>query len=191
MITRRLFLRRLFLGHFIAAAALLGLSIAPVHAQDVKSAHDFTFEAIEGGPMPLSQYAGKAVLVVNTASMCGYTHQYDGLQTLWERYKDRGLVVIGAPSQDFRQEYGSADKVKDFCEVNFGLNFPMTDLVHVKGASAHPFFAWAAAQAGEPRWNFNKYLIAPDGSLLAHYNSSTKPLSQELTSAIEAVLPSS
>ena len=157
------------------------------------SAHDFSFTAIEGGPLPLSSFEGKAVLVVNTASRCGFTHQYADLQALWERYRDRGLVVLGVPSNDFGgQEPGTETEIKTFCEVNFDVDFPMTAKVHVKGQSAHPFYEWAASAfgpTGTPRWNFHKYLIAPDGRLADWFSTATSPTSEKVARAIEAQLP--
>lgn len=155
-------------------------------ATDTRSAFEFTLPGIDGDPLPLDQYRGQAVLLVNTASRCGYTNQYDGLQTLWERYKGKGLVVIGAPSNDFRQELKGADAVKEFCEFNFGINFPMSDIISVRGTKAHPLFAWAAANSRAPGWNFNKYLIDPNGDLVRHYSSGARP--QSIARDIDAVL---
>ena len=153
-------------------------------------AHQFTFQRIEGGDLPLSGYAGKAVLVVNTASLCGFTPQYKGLQALWESYRDKGLVVLGVPSNDFGgQEPGTEAQIQEFCAVNFAVDFPMTGKSVVKGEDAHPFYRWAAAEKGAPRWNFHKYLIGPDGALVGAYGSNTAPDSAELRRAVEAVLP--
>lgn len=153
-------------------------------------AHDFGFTAIEGGPLKLDSYRGKTVLVVNTASMCGYTKQYKGLQALWDKYRDKGLVIVGVPSNDFGgQEPGSTQEIKEFCEVNFAIDFPMTTKEPVKGDAAHPFYKWAAAQKGEPRWNFHKYLIGPDGALIEAYGSKVEPEAPELVGAIEKTLP--
>lgn len=151
---------------------------------------DFTFPSIDGGDIDLAQWRGQPVLVVNTASRCGYTPQYDGLQTLYDTYRDRGLVVLAVPSDDFRQELSSNEEVKDFCEVNFGLDFPMTTITSVRGATAHPFYKWVAAQSGfAPRWNFNKVLIAPDGSVAATFGSNARPMSRPVTQAITSLLP--
>lgn len=158
-----------------------------------ESAHDFAFDAIEGGDLPMSQYKGKAVLVVNTASFCGYTPQYEGLQSLWSEYKDKGLVVLGVPSNDFgAQEPGSSKEIKDFCEANFDVDFPLAAKEVVKGSSAHPFYQWAASEKGAenaPNWNFHKYLVAPDGSLVEAFPSKVEPMSKELVAAVEANLP--
>lgn len=148
--------------------------------------------AIEGGALPPETLAGKVVLVVNTASFCGYTPQYEGLQALWERYRDRGLVVLGVPSNDFGgQEPETEAKIKEFCETTFGIDFPMLAKQRVKGPDAHPLYRWAAEAAGlegQPRWNFHKYLVARDGRLAAWFPTATKPESDELKKAIEAAL---
>ena len=159
---------------------------------DVASAHDFTFTAIEGDSLPFAQFAGKAVLVVNTASQCGFTPQYAELADLWARYRDKGLVVLAVPSNDFGgQEPGNEAEIKEFCEVNYGIDFPMTDKEHVKGADAHPFYKWAASHFGplsKPRWNFHKYLVAPDGQLAGWFSTITSPTSDKVVRAIEAQL---
>lgn len=172
---------------FPAIVALTALAAPMAHAA---GALDHGFTAIEGGPLPLSQFKGKAVLVVNTASLCGYTSQYEGLQALWQGYRDKGLVVLGVPSNDFGgQEPGSESQIKEFCAVNFAIDFPMTAKVAVTGPGAHPFFKWAAAEKGPPKWNFHKYLLAPDGTLVAAFPSSVAPQSAQLKAAIEKVLP--
>ena len=157
------------------------------------SAHDIAFTSIEGEPLPLSSFAGKAVLVVNTASLCGFTYQYAGLQEVFDRYRDRGLVVLGVPSNDFgQQEPGSESEIKHFCEVNFDIDFPLTEKQSVKGKAAHPFFRYVADTLGEeslPRWNFHKYLIDPDGRLIGAWPSKSEPAGAEITGAIEEALP--
>lgn len=159
------------------------------------SAHDFSFTAIDGGALPLSQFAGKAVLVVNTASQCGFTPQYEQLQAVWQKYRDRGLVVLGVPSNDFGgQEPGTEAQIKDFCETTFNVDFPLTAKEKVSGGDAHPFYRWARAEKGAlaaPKWNFHKYLIAPDGRLVEWFSTVTRPDSDKVTAAIEAVLPGS
>lgn len=147
------------------------------------------FENIDGGTLNLSQWAGQPVLVVNTASRCGFTPQYEGLQALYDAYRDKGLVVLAVPSDDFNQELDSAEAVKDFCEITFGLDLPMTDITPVKGADAHPFFQSVKAQTGfSPKWNFNKILIAPDGSVAGTWGSTTRPDARPIRRAIEALL---
>ena len=164
------------LALFTATAALAAPPNAP-------------FVAIDGGELSLSDWSGQPVLVVNTASMCGYTPQYDALQALFDRYSPQGLVVLAIPSDDFRQELSSAEEVKDFCEVNFNLTLPMTDITHVKGAQAHTFYAWLRDEAGFiPRWNFNKVLIDRNGAVAGTWPSSTKPMSRDIVTAVEAAL---
>ncbi len=156
------------------------------------NAHSFSFSSIDGKPMPLSGFAGKAVLVVNTASACGLTPQYKGLEALWREYKGRGLVVLGVPCNDFgAQEPGTEGEIKTFCETSFGVDFPMTSKEHVLGAAAHPFYQWAAKELGEggtPRWNFHKYLVAKDGTLAGTFGSRTEPEAADVKAAIEAAL---
>ena len=158
------------------------------------SAHDFTFISIDGQTLALSSYAGKAVFLVNTASRCGFTKQYSQMQDLWQRYKDRGLIVLGIPSNDFgNQEPGSEDEIKTFCKINFDINFPMTSKVRVTGSDAHPFYRWAYKQGGtlsKPRWNFHKYLIDRNGKFVDWFASPTSPLSSKVINAIEDVLGS-
>ncbi len=157
------------------------------------TAHQIDFTSIDGAPMPLSDFAGKAVLVVNTASRCGYTAQYAGLQDLHETFADKGLVVLGAPSNDFGgQEPGAEAEVKSFCEINYGVTFPLTSKIHASGGERHAFWNAAAetlGEAAEPKWNFHKVLVGPDGSFLKAYPSATKPADAELVADIEAALP--
>lgn len=163
------------------------------HASQSTSAYDFSFDSIDGGTLDLASYKGQPLLIVNTASQCGFTPQYDGLQALYEAYQADGLVVIGVPSNDFgKQEKGDADEIKEFCEVNFNITFPMTDKVAVKGKAAHPFYDWARAEvgfAGRPRWNFHKFLIGPDGQIADWFASTTPPDSAKVKQAVEALLP--
>lgn len=159
---------------------------------DTMSAYDFTLPAIDGGTITLRDFKGKALLLVNTASECGFTPQYEGLQALHEAYGDKGLVVIGVPSNDFgRQETGTSDEIARFCEVNFNITFLLADKTIVKGDEAHPLYQWARREvgfAGRPRWNFHKYLIARDGQISSWYSSMTSPQSDKMIKAIEEVL---
>jgi glutathione peroxidase len=165
----------------MAAAADAGAGAAPGR---------FVFESIDGGPIDLAAFAGRPVLVVNTASQCAFTPQYDALQALYDRYRDAGLVVLAVPSDDFAQELDSEEAVKEFCEVNFDLDLPMTEITHVRGPAAHPFFRWLAEEAGfAPRWNFNKVLIGPDGAVVSTWGSTVGPTSARVTREIEALLP--
>ena len=156
------------------------------------TAHDFSFISIDGGALDLSEYKGRVILLVNTASMCGFTAQYEGLQNLWDQYKERGLVVLGVPSNDFGgQEFDDARQVKSFCTLNYGINFPMTDIVSVKGSNAHPYYKWIQNKYGHlaaPRWNFHKHIIGADGELLDWFASTTGPKSNRLIDVIEIAL---
>jgi glutathione peroxidase len=177
----------------LVAPLLLLVAASPIAAAE-QTAYDFACKAIEDdSPLPLSRFAGKTLLIVNTASRCGLTYQYEALQALWERYRDRGLVVIGVPSNDFGgQEPGRESEIKTFCETTFGIDFPMTSKVDVIGKEAHPLYRWAVRALGPeaaPRWNFHKYLIAPDGHLVTWFPSRTEPDAPELTRAIEDNLP--
>ena len=156
------------------------------------SAFDFSFTSIDGAQLDLSDYRGKALLVVNTASRCGFTPQYTGLQTLWSDYRDKGLVVIGVPSDNFGgQELDSEAEVKQFCEVNFNIDFPMTAITQIKGESAHPFYKWAKKQVGmigKPKWNFHKYLIGRDGQIIDWFGSSTSLDGEKIRHAVRDAL---
>lgn len=175
------------------SATLMSTFVA--HAQPKpsdKTAYDFSFESLDGDPLPLSQYKGKVLLVVNTASKCGFTPQYQGLQALYDKYKDKGLVIIGVPSNDFGgQEPGSAAEIKHFCQLNYGVTFPMTSKYDVVGDQAHPFYQWAYGVLGfgsAPKWNFHKILIDRQGHAVDYFTSMTKPDAQKLTGAIEKLL---
>ncbi len=141
-------------------------------------------------PQSLCQYAGKVLLVVNTASFCGYTPQYEGLEALHARYASRGLVVMGFPSNDFgQQEPGDSQKIADFCFNTYGVKFPMFAKTVVVGKGAHPFYAALTQATGKaPGWNFNKYLVDRQGRAVAHFDSDVKPLSPVLTAAIDKAL---
>lgn len=166
-------------------------SVAPSKPVD-GLAYDFEFTGIDGKPMPLSDFRGKVLLIVNTASFCGYTKQYAGLQELWSRYEKAGLVVIGVPSNDFgEQEPKSEGEIKTFCQGAFGVTFPLTSKQHVVGPDAHPFYKWAAeamGPAGVPNWNFHKYLVGRDGRLLRSFSTKLSPESPEITGPIEKAL---
>ncbi|MGR3511847.1 MAG: glutathione peroxidase [Paracoccaceae bacterium] len=148
------------------------------------------FNSIDGGTLDIEAWRGQPVLVVNTASRCGFTPQYDDLQALQDTYEAAGLVVLTVPSNDFRQELGSNEEVKDFCEVNFNLTLPMTEITPVKGRDAHPFYRQLRENAGfTPMWNFDKVLLGPDGTVQGTWRSVTSPLSPKITQAVEAALP--
>ena len=165
---------------------LMGFFVATIGIAGIR---DATFSNIDGGTLDLGEWAGRPVLVVNTASQCGFTPQYKAMQELYDTYKDRGLVVLAVPSDDFNQELDSAEEVKDFCEITYGLDLPMTDITRVKGPDAHPFFQTVKAETGfAPRWNFNKVLIGPDGAVAGTWGSTVKPTSRSIKRAIEALL---
>jgi glutathione peroxidase len=169
-------------------ALLLGAPLM-MAAGPAPDAYTFRIPAIEGGEHDFAAWRGRVLLVVNTASFCGFTPQYAALQRLHERYAARGLVVLGVPSNDFNQESGSNAQVREFCDAQFGIDFPMAGLTRVRGAQAHPFFRWVAARAGgEPRWNFHKYLVARDGRRVQGFATAVAPDGPAMVQAIEAAL---
>lgn len=149
----------------------------------------FRFASIDGGSIDLEDWRGKPVLVVNTASLCGFAGQFDGLQELHEVYGPRGALILAVPSNDFDQELADEAAVKEYCAMTFDLTLPMTEITPVTGAGAHPFYAWVREETGfVPGWNFNKVLIAPDGSVAATFGATTRPESRAITGRIEAML---
>ena len=180
--------RRLLLGGLAGLATFSAMRVSAAS----ENAHDFAFTSIDGEPLPLSTFAGKVLMVVNTASLCGFTQQYAGLQSLWERYRDQGFVLLGVPSNDFGgQEPGREAEIKHFCEVNFDIDFPLTEKQRVKGAGAHPFYGWARSVLGKnqaPRWNFHKYLVDRDGTLTNAFGTPVRPDDPKLVSTIEGLL---
>ncbi|MGO4686020.1 glutathione peroxidase [Hyphomicrobium sp. 2TAF46] len=184
---------------FKAGAGILSLwrapnSVAPL--ADVNgNAYDFEFVSIDGAPMKLSDWRGRVLLIVNSASLCGFTKQYAGLQELWTRYEKSGLVVIAVPSNDFGEQEPSPDgEIQSFCQGVFGVSFPLTSKHSVVGPEAHPFYKWAAetmGPAGIPVWNFHKYLVGRDGRLLRSFSTKLAPTSREMTSWIEKALEKS
>ena len=154
--------------------------------------YDIEVNMISGEPIKLDAYMGKTLLIVNTASRCGFTSQYDGLQKLFETYQDQGLVVLGFPSNDFlKQEPGSNDEIASFCKLNYGVTFPMFGKISVKGKDAHPLYRYLTSEDANPEfggkisWNFNKFLISKDGKIIGRYGSRTKPEDKKLVTAIE------
>ena len=170
---------------FAALAALpLAMMSRPAAAQAA-----FSFDSIDGGRYDMADWRGRPVLVVNTASLCGYTPQYDELQALHEQYGPRGLVVLAVPSDDFQQELANDAAVAEFCEVNFNLTLPMTTITPVRGANAHPFYRWLRETHGfAPAWNFNKVLLDGAGRVVGTFGSNTRPLSRTIRREIEAQL---
>ena len=162
-----------------------------VSADYEKIFFDFKINGISGEIINLKDYQNKLVLVVNTASYCGFTKQYDDLQLLWEKYRSDGLIVLGVPSNSFNQEKKADAEVKEFCDVNFNIDFPMTTITEVKGENSHELFKWAERNYGKsavPKWNFHKILINKEGKIEDTYNSFTKPMSKKITSKIESLL---
>jgi glutathione peroxidase len=150
----------------------------------------FTFASIDGGQIDLDALAGQPILVVNTASLCGFAPQFDDLQALQDRFGPEKLTVLAVPSDDFGQELAEGDEVAEFCAVNFDLTIPMADITTVTGPGAHPFYAWLRDTHGwQPRWNFNKVLIGADGALIATWGSGTRPTAAPIVAAIEAAIP--
>ena len=167
----------------------LWILFAMIITASTATALDFTFENIDGGALSLSNYEGRPILVVNTASRCGFTGQLSGLQKLHETYNDQGLVVLAVPSNDFNQELGSNADVKEFCELGYSTTMPMTGITKVKGPNAHPFFKWAKRSAGfVPSWNFNKLLIDQNGQIVKSFGSVARPSGRKITSEIEILL---
>ena len=162
-----------------------------VSANYEKKIYDFSIESITGEIINFKDYKNKAILIVNTASYCGFTKQYVELQKLWDLFKAKGLIVLGVPSNSFNQEKDNNTEIKKFCEVNFNINFPLTTLTEVKGKNAHELFKWAKENYGksaEPKWNFHKILINKEGKVEDTFASFTKPMSKKLIKAIENIL---
>ena len=153
--------------------------------------YDFKIESISGEIIDFKEYRNKVVLIVNTASYCGFTKQYSELQGLWDQYKSKGLIVLGVPSNSFNQEKKNDEDVKKFCEVNFNISFPLSSITEVKGQNVHELFKWAADNYGKsaiPKWNFHKILINKEGKVENTYSSFTKPLSNKIITKIESIL---
>ena len=154
-------------------------------------AYDYEFTSIDGSLIKLNEYKNKVIVIVNVASRCGYTPQYEDLQSLWSDYKDKDLVVIGVPTNNFRQEPGSNKEIKDFCETNFGVTFPMTEKINVIGGNSHPFYKWAKEEYGIgaiPKWNFHKIIIDKNGKVAETFSSITKPSSKKFLKIIENLI---
>ena len=160
-------------------------------SKNQKSFYDLEIESINGEIIKLKDYRDKVILIVNTASYCGFTKQYEDLQELWDKYKSKGLIVLGVPSDSFNQEKKTNSEVKEFCEVNFDINFPLTTITDVRGSDAHEIFKWAENNFGKsaiPKWNFHKILINKQGNVEDTYASFTKPTSNKIISKIEEIL---
>ena len=163
-----------------------------VTANYEKLAYDFQFKDIDGSQLNLSEYKGKIIIAVNVASQCGFTKQYDDMQDIWEKYQSKGIIMLGIPSNDFGgQEPGSSSEIKNFCEAKFGITFPMTEKVSVKGKSAHPFYLWAKVNYGKsavPKWNFHKIIIDKNGKIAETFSSMTSPSSKKFILTIEKLI---
>ena len=162
-----------------------------VVAENSGVAYDYSFNGIEGGQINLSDYKDKVIVVVNVASRCGYTPQYEGLQTLYNDYKNKDVIVIGVPTNNFKQEPGTNNQIKDFCETTFGISFPMTEKIDVIGANSHPFYKWARKDFGMsaiPKWNFHKIVIGKNGKIEDTFASFTKPTSKKFIRLIEKLI---
>lgn len=185
-----MFDRRQFAGLGLGAAAAVLSSSAEAQMSSA-NAYAYSFKGLDGDVLPLASYAGHPILVVNTASQCGYTPQFAGLQELWTRYRDRGLVIVAVPSNDFGgQEPGGAAEIKATAHAEYHVTFPLAEKATVKGSTAHPFYKWAATQkpADVPRWNFHKYLIGRDGTLKGSFGSAVEPTDPRIIAAIETAL---
>ena len=161
------------------------------NANSDTNAYNFEFKGIDGSLIKLDNYKNKVIVVVNVASRCGYTPQYEDLQALWTTYKNKNLVVLGVPTNNFRQEPGSNKDIKDFCETNFGITFPMTEKINVIGSNAHPFYKWARKDYGIgaiPKWNFHKIIIGKEGRIEETFSSITKPISKKFIKTIENLI---
>ena len=180
-------LKKIFLGILL----LMILFKSAVAEKYDKLFYDFQIESVSGETIDLKKFKNNVVLLVNTASYCGFTNQYDDLQKLWDIYKSKGLIVLGVPSDSFNQEKKNDIEVKKFCEVNFNINFPLSSITNVKGEDAHELFKWAEENHGKsaiPKWNFHKILINKDGKIEETFSSFTKPLSKKITDKIESIL---
>ncbi len=174
------------LSLFLIAGAIIGAGSAFA----ASSVHEFTLNGIDGAPAPLAAYKGKAVLIVNVASKCGYTPQYKGLEALYLKYKDRGLVVVGFPANNFgAQEPGTNEEIKTFCSRTYNVTFPLYAKVSVKGADRTPLYGYLAENGGgEPKWNFTKFLVDKSGKVIQRFDSKVDPESAEMTAAVEKAL---
>ena len=163
-----------------------------INADYNKLAYEFKFNDLDGSELSLNNFKGKVIVVVNVASQCGFTRQYEDMQNVWDKYQNAGLIMLGVPSNDFgNQEPGNNDEIKNFCEAKFGITFPMTEKVTVKGDNAHPFYIWARENHGKsaiPKWNFHKIIIGKNGKVVDTFASITNPSSKKFIKSIEKAL---
>lgn len=179
--------RRSFLALAASACAAPAFAQGASPGMSRPTAYAFSFQRLQGGDLRLAEHAGKPIMVVNTASLCGFTSQYEGLQQLWTRFRDQGLLIVGVPSNDFGgQEPGGTDDIDHTAHHQYGVTFPLAAKVAVKGPAAHPFYRWAAGERplDAPRWNFHKYVVGGDGHIAAAFSSETEPMDARIVAAI-------
>ena len=178
--------------HILIIIIMISISGNNVYAKYEKLAYNFNFKDLDGTNLSLSEYKNKIIVVVNVASKCGFTTQYEDMQKIWEKYQSKGLIILGVPSNDFGgQEPGTNKEIKNFCEAKFGISFPMTEKVSVKGSNAHPFYLWAKENHGKsaiPKWNFHKIIINKEGKVSETFSSITNPSSKKFLNSIEKLL---
>ena len=179
----------------IICLSLLSVLLLMPAEEKKMNIYEFTLDDIRGNPRALSDFAGKVVLIVNTASKCGFTHQYDGLEELYQTYKERGFVILGFPANNFlKQEPGSNEQIAEFCRINYGVTFPMFRKISVRGKEMHPLYRFLSSKDSNPEfggkitWNFNKFLISREGKIINRFESKTEPLHTEIIKAIEQAL---
>ena len=170
---------------------MISLYSTKINSAYKQLAYDFSFKDLDGSEINLSEFKNNVIVVTNVASRCGFTYQYENLQEIWEIYQEKGLIVLGVPSNSFKQELNSNEEVKNFCEAKFGISFPMMQIVEVRGSDAHPFYIWAKENHGKaavPKWNFHKIIIGKDGKIFDTFTSMTKPTSYKFIKSIETAL---
>ena len=177
---------------YLLLAMIMSFFTTGVSGDYSKVAYDFNFNDLDGSILKLSEYKDKVIVVVNVASQCGFTKQYEDMQEVWEKYQQKGIVMLGVPSNDFgNQEPGNSEEIKNFCEAKFGITFPMTEKVSVKGENAHPFYKWAKENYGNsavPKWNFHKIIIGKNGKIEDTFASITNPSSKKFIKSLEKAL---
>ena len=177
---------------YLLLAMIMSFFTTAVSGEYNKLAYDFNFNDLDGSLLKLAEYKDKVIVVVNVASQCGFTKQYEDMQEVWEKYQQKGIVMLGVPSNDFgNQEPGNSEEIKNFCEANFGITFPMTEKVSVKGENAHPFYKWAKKNYGNsavPKWNFHKIIIGKNGKIEDTFASITNPSSKKFINSLEKAL---
>jgi glutathione peroxidase len=182
----------LIIFKFFISIFIMTLFSSTASANYDKLAYAFNFNGLNGNTINLAKFKNKVIVVINVASKCGFTNQYEDMQTIWEKYSDKGVIILGVPSNDFgNQEPGSSDEIKTFCETKFGITFPMTEKVKVKGANAHPFFIWAKKNYGlsaVPKWNFHKIIIGKNGKVAETYASITNPKSKRFIKKLDELV---